>query len=302
MKSVPMSDKRILVIGAAVIDIVVHVDKLPKTGEDIYGRLEQMIVGGCAYNVQQVIQHFGLQHTMFVPIGVGPYSDIIRDELRKRNIPIVVEDDTEDNGWNISFVEKGGERTFLSIPGIETNWKKDWFEKIDVRDYDFIYLSGYELEAAGEVLIEQVIRKKSPDAKVVFDPGPRVSFIKEIILNDLLQSGTIVHCNQDELEVLIPNKPLEEAMKTLQKITGEVVVVTLGEKGCYYLEDGNLGVVPAKRVDVVDTIGAGDSHTGAFISGIASGLGVEAACELANEVSATVVQKTGGTFDGFVHL
>lgn len=288
-------NSHVLIVGAAVIDIIVRVERLPQTGEDVYGNHETTMVGGCAYNVQQVIQQFGLKNTLFVPIGKGPYADIIRKQFSKKDIPMMLEDPSQDNGWNISFVEADGERTFLTVPGIETCWKKEWFNLIQLADYDFIYVSGYELEgASGEVLATEIKNRKAPHAKVIFDPGPRVSFLSKSVLDCMLSAGTIVHCNRDELMALFPNHAVEEAANKLASVTGEAVVVTMGKKGCYFVDKNHAGIIPAQEVQVVDTIGAGDSHTGAFISGLVQGLSIEAACQLGNDISAKVIQQSGG--------
>lgn len=299
MKWTLKSSRKILVVGSAVIDVVIQVDTLPKTSEDVMGRHEQTIVGGCAYNVQQVIRHFGLPNTLFTPIGKGTYAEIIREEFLKKEIPILLEDFSQDNGWNISFVESSGERTFLTIPGVETHWKDNWFDHLNLSEFDFIYVSGYELEGpSGNVLVEQLVKKKASHTKLIFDPGPRTDFISKSVMNSILNAGTIVHCNDSELLTLFPNESVEQAAEKLHALTNEAVVVTLGKDGSYYLDKDKSGYLPTEKLKVVDTIGAGDSHTGAFISGLASGYTIEEACLLGNEVSAIVVQQSGGTFVG----
>lgn len=303
MEKTLMPISNVLVIGAAVVDLVIHTDTLPTTGDDVMGKLEKTIVGGCAYNVRQVIQRFDVPNTLFTPIGKGSYAQIIREEFMKKGIPIVIADDSKDNGWNISFVEKDGERTFLTIPGLETCWKAEWFEQIDLSEYSFLYLSGYELEGvSGDILIQEVVNKKAAHAKIIFDPGPRAAFLERSVLESILKPGTIIHCNQSELSMLYSKTDkhdpmfLEKAVEALHARTGEAVVVTLGKDGCYYQDQHGAGYVPTKKVKVVDTIGAGDSHTGAYISGLAYGMSIEEACRLANDVSAEVVQQTGGTW------
>lgn len=299
MKRTLKSNRKILVVGSAVVDVVIQIDALPKTGEDVMGTHKQTIVGGCAYNVQQVIGHFGLTNTLFTPIGKGTYAEIIRDEFLKKEIPVLLEDLSQDNGWNISFVECSGERTFLTIAGIETHWKDEWFDHLNLSEFDFIYVSGYELEGpSGNVLVEQLVKKKAPYTKLVFDPGPRTDFISDSVMNAILTAGTIVHCNDSELLTLIPNETIENAAAKLHALTNEAVVVTLGKYGSYYLDKDKSGHLSTEKVKVVDTIGAGDSHTGAFISGLASGLTIGEACLLGNEVSTKVVQQSGGTFVG----
>ena len=79
------------------------------------------------------------------------------------------------------------------------------------------------------------------------------------------------------------------------------MVITLGEKGCFYLDASKkdnieTGIVPVnqdKKTVVVDTIGAGDSHIGALICAIKRENSLKDACKLANSVSEAVVSVAG---------
>lgn len=73
--------KKCLVIGAAMLDIVVKMERLPKSGEDIYMDSQEMTVGGCAYNVADILKHFKVPYTLFAPVGTGVYAGIIEKEL-----------------------------------------------------------------------------------------------------------------------------------------------------------------------------------------------------------------------------
>ena len=66
--------KKCLVIGAAMLDIVMQIDELPKKGEDVYAKSQTMTVGGCAYNVADIMKHFAVPYTLFAPIGTGTVS------------------------------------------------------------------------------------------------------------------------------------------------------------------------------------------------------------------------------------
>ena len=72
------------------------------------------------------------------------------------------------------------------------------------------------------------------------------------------------------------------------------VVVRLGMSGCLVAQRGSAVVhVPGVPVPIVDTTGAGDAHLGAFIAGLAGGLGASAAAERANGVAALTVTRRG---------
>ena len=52
--------KRILIIGSAFVDVIVHVPRLPLSGEDVEGSSRQQVVGGCAYNAADAVAKLGI--------------------------------------------------------------------------------------------------------------------------------------------------------------------------------------------------------------------------------------------------
>ena len=112
------SSKKVLVIGAAFVDIIVNIDKMPKSGGDVTGEYKGASVGGCAFNVADVLNKLKLPFDIFIPVGGGPYSKPVKEIMQQNGYPIYVEVTDHDNGWCMSLVEKNGERAFISVPGI----------------------------------------------------------------------------------------------------------------------------------------------------------------------------------------
>ena len=76
--------KGCIVIGAAMLDIVMEIDRIPKSGTDVYAKGQSMMVGGCAYNVADILsKHFRCKLHIVAPIGTGMYADFIRKELKR---------------------------------------------------------------------------------------------------------------------------------------------------------------------------------------------------------------------------
>lgn len=99
--------------------------------------------------------------------------------------------------------------------------------------------------------------------------------------------------NKNELQQLSGEKDVQKAAKKIYTITRNPVIVMLGGQGTLYYTSDDSALVPAEQVAVVDTIGAGDSHTAAFLAGIAANYGLWDACLLANKTAAKVVQHFG---------
>lgn len=223
--------KRILILGSAVIDVIVTIDRLPLAGEDIPGLQKGMLVGGCAFNVSKILDGLQIPHDLCVPVGQGMYADRIREALHEGGHEILIEDDREDNGYCLSLVEKDGERTFISIDGIETKWQDAWLEHLHAADYDYLYASGYGFQdgnSSGEVLLRFLCGKKA-DAKLILDPGPRL--LGKQFEEKLLQMGTILEMNQSEAKAMGQSKNVRKAAENLHHRTGQPVIITMGQAG-----------------------------------------------------------------------
>ena len=59
--------KGCIVVGAAMLDIVMEIDQIPKSGTDVYAKGQTMMVGGCAYNVADMLKHLSLIHILTLP-------------------------------------------------------------------------------------------------------------------------------------------------------------------------------------------------------------------------------------------
>lgn len=285
--------KRILVLGSAVIDVIIDIERLPKAGEDIPDIQKGMIVGGCAFNVSKILDGLHMPHDLCVPVGQGMYANRIRQALRQGGHDVLIEDDRCDNGYSLSLVEKDGERTFISIDGIETKWQDAWLVNLDATRYDYVYASGYGFQdgnTSGDVIMRFLHRKK-PDCRLVLDPGPRL--LGKQFEEDLLQMGTILEMNQAEAKAMGQSEDVRQAARNLQKRTGQPVIVTMGKAGTLCCTSEEETTVPAVPVKAIDTIGAGDSHTAGFLAALAQGKTLIEACVEANRVAARVVQHVG---------
>lgn len=111
-----------------MLDIVVQMDRLPRSGEDIYIKSQKMLVGGCAYNVADVLKHFQIPYTLFFPVGTGVYADIIEKEPKNKGHMSSIRA-KQDNGCCMCIVEADGERTFLTLPGVECGFERQVYLK-----------------------------------------------------------------------------------------------------------------------------------------------------------------------------
>ena len=187
-----------LVIGAAIVDMVMQVNRIPKSGEDVIGKDAKVMVGGCAYNVASTMHNLDCDHDLCVPVGNGMYASIVRKKLLENGYPILIQDDTDDNGFCLCLVEKNGERTFITVQGVEGNFKTSWFDTLDMNDYDNIYLAGYQVCDHNGSVVAQWLRTLE-NKTIYFAPGPVICDIDPETMTQLMKLNPILHLNEKEL-------------------------------------------------------------------------------------------------------
>lgn len=281
-----------LVIGAAIVDMVMQVDRIPKSGEDVIGKDTKVMVGGCAYNVASTMHNLDCDHDLCVPVGNGMHASIVRKKLLENGYPILIQDDTDDNGFCLCLVEKNGERTFITVQGVEGNFKTSWFDELDMNDYDNIYLAGYQVCDHNGSVVAQWLRTLE-NKTIYFAPGPVICDIDPETMTQLMKLNPILHLNEKELFDFTKETDLDTALHTLYRKNHNLIIVTLGSRGAAYYDGTHITTIPSVPVSVVDTIGAGDSHIGAIISGISKGLSIQDSIKTANKVSACIVGVQG---------
>ncbi len=78
--------KKILLIGSTVADIIINLDHLPTTSADVNIVSQEMSLGGCAYNVSNMIHLFEVPYRLFSPVGTGLYGDFVRNQLAAKGL------------------------------------------------------------------------------------------------------------------------------------------------------------------------------------------------------------------------
>lgn len=282
-----------------MVDIVCGVGRLPRSGEGVVADRVQMALGGCAFNSANVMRQLGAPHQLFAPVGKGALASFVDGELDRLGLQALhVEADADgtvrDSGGCICFVEPDGERTMLTLPGIDRRFDASWFDGLDAGRFQSGFASGYEVEGAGGDAIIGFF-EAHPDILLYYAPGPRIKGVglrKTARINAL---RPVWHLNDLEVRSYTGCDSLEDAGFALAEECGNAVIITEGARGAHLFERDRHTVVPTESAAVVDTIGAGDAHLGALAAARAAGRSWEDALALANRVAGAVCQVVGGT-------
>lgn len=294
--------KRLLIIGSTCVDVILRLDHLPTTGEDMHP-VQRFAMGGCAFNVAQVPKAYDVDLRFVTPIGDhGVFSDFVRAHLDNAGFrgPITVPD--SENGCCYCLVERSGERTFLSVHGIEYSFHAEYMDAFAGERFDYTYICGLEVEEkTGGELVAWLEAHPDIAGTVVYAPGPRGIEVDANRTDRILALHPILHLNEQEAQSLAgisdSGNPVLAAAQALHAKTGNMVIVTCGADGVLWISaDGSVHTAPSVPSTVVDTIGAGDSHCGAVLTGLTLGWSEGDTMRFANQIASEVVAQEGGAY------
>jgi ribokinase len=278
-------------LGSILVDLTVDVPGLPERGGDMLASGTRTLPGG-GFNLAAAVARQGVRCVYAAPHGTGPYGDLIRTALAAEGVIVAGKRRTSgDSGFCVVLVEPDGERTFVTMPGVEAVFDATSLRELTFVDGDIVSVSGYDLvyPGSGPILAEWL---RTVRVRVALDPGPLIMDIPS------LPQVAVLTLNQREARLLSgrPHASGRELLAAVPVSTETLTVVREGAAGCV-ATGGPLGdrvvTVAAPQVQAVDTTGAGDAHTGVLLAALAAGRDVPAALELATRAAAIAVTRIG---------
>ena len=285
----------IVIIGAVFVDIKGYPLSTYIPGGRNAGRVEQ-VHGGVCRNVAEDTANVELRPT-FVSLvdNTGSGQDVI-DKLAKHKVNTRYIEKVPDGmgTWLAVFDNDGDVCAAISKRPDTTPLTKLLEEKGDeiFADCDSI---AFELDLE-KATVKQILRYAKKYNKKVYAAISNMSIAME--RRAFLQEIDCFVCNQQEAGLLFSDEydhmAPEEMCRTLAANVHSAnipcMVVTMGGEGAVYARsNGESGVVPAKKVDVIDTTGAGDAFFAGTVIGLTYGKTLPEACEIGSRLAASVI-------------
>ena len=285
----------IVVLGAVFVDIKGYPLSAYIPGGRNAGRVDQ-VHGGVSRNIAEDIANVELRPT-FVSLvdntGIG--TDVI-DKLNnhKVNTDYILRTPDGLGTWLAVFDNDGEVCAAISKRPDTSPLTELLEEKGDeiFKDCDSISL---ELDLEKET-VKQVLRYAKKYGKKVFSAVSNMSIAME--RRDFLQQIDCFVCNQQEAGLLFSDDYQDKTPAEMQAILADNVasanipsmVVTMGGAGAVYASaSGESGFVPAKKVHVIDTTGAGDAFFAGVAIGLTYGKSLPDSCEIGSRLAASVI-------------
>jgi fructokinase len=139
-----------------------------------------------------------------------------------------------------------------------------------------------------------------PEASKFYDVNLRSHCYSPELVMELLALADVVKLNETEMSSVaafagLPGiAPEEFCAAGAARFGWDAVAVTLGDRGCAVWRHGDYTEAPAYRIQVADTVGAGDAFGAAMLHGLCRGWSAPAIADFANQLGALVASRPGG--------
>ena len=281
---------RVCVVGAANIDLISYVPRLPRVGETLHGTQFRMGYGGKGANQAVMAARLGAEVTMVCKLGRDVFGEGTLENFRSLGVDTTHVGFTEKafSGVAPIAVDPDGRNSIIIVTGAN-----DLLSAEDVeRARPAIRAAGVvvcQLEITLETSLSALRVAREEGVRTIFNPAPA----REELPEELCRLSDVFCPNEPETELLTGGPAGEEAARELLARGAGAVILTLGERGCLVVEEGSARHVPVEPVQAVDTTGAGDAFVGALAYFLAAGRPLIDAADRANRIAAVSVQGSG---------
>ncbi len=280
--------KKILVIGSIAIDNTIFTQKLPSAGTTTIADSYFSNIGGKGANQACAAMYLGADVHFIGAVGKDHYGDNVIKFLKEEGLKARIK--RSDKPTGVAFIildESNAENRILIVQGANTDLTKEDIDKnIDLFTEGDILLTQFENSME---TVEYILKRaKERGMTVVLNPAPIKQF------NEKYYSFVdILVPNEHELESLTNTADVKKGCELLLQKGAKNIIVTLGEKGSFFINKDKAFKVEPHKVEAIDTTAAGDSYLGALVAKLSQGSEINEAMEFASLCSSRTVTKKG---------
>ncbi len=277
---------KIAVIGSINMDITVTSQRIPKKGETLQGESVHYIPGGKGANQAVAMAHLGAEVEMFGCVGDDSTGESLLKNLQKEGIETGAIQKVSGTPTGIAMITVGeNDNTIVVVAGANGKVDIPYIKSIEDRLKEF-KMVVLQHEIPLETVHYIVAYCHANEIPVILNPAPAADVPQNII-----DQVSFLTPNEHETSLIFgDDKSTEELLKQYP----EKLIITQGSRGVSVgLKNGEICLVPARKVNVVDTTGAGDTLNGAFAFRIAAGDDIVKALKYANVAASLSIGRFG---------
>ena len=256
--------------------------------------------GGAPINFVYNATQLGADGYAVSAVGKDALGDEIIHELEKSHIHYVLQrNDYPTSGVEVAL--NNGIPTYTIVEGVAWDYLEATPQEIEVvKKANAVCFGTLALRSAKTKKAVLTLLKNVPDtAYKLFDVNLRSDYFSKELIDELLQEANVFKINDEEMikvqKLFDLNLSVEDVCRWfIQKYNLRYLIFTAGEKySIVYAADGENSYLETPKVEVADTVGAGDSFSAGFIMGLLNGKTMREAHKQAVATAAFVCTKSG---------
>lgn len=277
---------KIGVVGSINMDMTVKAERIPLKGETVKGGELKYIPGGKGANQAVAMAKLGAKVEMFGCVGNDNAGASLIKNLQETGVETKCIRTVAGIPTGLAMITVGNnDNTIVVVAGTNDCVDIDYIDEVkdSLLECEIVLLQHEIPQETVEYVISLCTKN---GVKVVLNPGPARPVKQEI-----LEKVTYLTPNEHEAVILFGgNVSFEDIMKKYP----EKLVITQGSRGVSTcLRNGEIVLIPARKSNVVDTTGAGDTLNGAFTVAITEGMDIKKALAFANAAAGLSTEKFG---------
>lgn len=272
-----------------------HQDLLGKLGDLTHKRAS----GGSAANSVIALAQLGGSGFYSCKVSNDSFGDFYLADMKECNVDTNLDNTERASGHTgkcIVMVTPDADRTMNTYLGVTVNLSESEVVEEAIKQSKFVYMEGYLVASdtgrAAAVKAASIARASEvPTVLTLSDPN-MVNFFRDGLLEMAGDQLDLLFCNEAEATLMTDTDNVEAAGEALKNLAKRFAI-TVGPEGSLAYDGERYHKIPADKVDVIDTNGAGDMYAGAFLYGLTHQMSFEDSARLANRAASTIVTHFG---------
>ena len=287
----------ISILGIFVADLCFFADEIPVPGKTVLGKKYIIGPGGKGSNQAIAAARAGGDVSFVTKLGKDNYADMalkLYQEAGVNTQAVILDSELNTGAAGILINQKTGENAINVISGAAGTIDQKFIEdNLSIIKNSKIFLT--QLETSIEATMYALKMAKENGCATILNPAPARN-----LPEDCFKNIDFFTPNETEASFFInqsieSEKDCQIAAEVLLDKGVKNILITLGDKGCFFKNQEEEFLLPVKKlsVPVVDTTGAGDAFNGAFSVALSKNKNYKEAIEFANLVAGISVTREG---------
>ncbi|MCD4549632.1 MULTISPECIES: PfkB family carbohydrate kinase [unclassified Schaalia] len=284
---------RFISTHSVVLVLPLNIHTLPERGGSVKAATAMSRPGG-GFTTLSAAASMGAHAALASPLGTGPNSSTVRQQLASAGIQLLTQELVGDIGVAIQLLEADGSMTSVVTAGVESEPSRAALDSLVLKPGDVIHISGADLAVPSAVSVLAGWGAALPaSVTLVLSIAQAVEQVPVWAWKQLLRRADVVTMNVRESHALQRNLNASEPGTDIRHLMrpDASLVRRIGAKGSqvHVNEDAPFIDIPAFSAVTVDTAGVGDTHIGTMCAALAQKHSLEEACRWANAAAAIAI-------------